>query len=78
MTGSKTKKLYRVKLSVVIVNYNTSILIKNLLSSIYLNNSGIEKQSTEVILLDNGILDPCNKLVKDSPKVRLFRKNFGY
>jgi len=63
---------------VVIVNYNTSILIKNLLSSIYLNKSGIEKHSTEVILLDNGILDPCNKLVKDSPKVRLFRKNFGY
>ncbi len=71
---------YQIELSVVIVNYNTPDLIEKLLESIYKKNSGVNKQSTEVIVLDNGSDFHCDKEVARYPQVRYLKnpENTGF
>ena len=56
---------YPLKLSIGIVNYNTSDLVKKLLESIFKNDSGFRRTDMEVIVLDNGNLDPAKNKIKE-------------
>lgn len=56
---------YPVKLSIGIVNYNTADLTKKLLQSIFDPDSGFDPESMEVIVLDNGRIDPCKDKIKE-------------
>ena len=56
---------YPYKLSIGIVNYNTSDLTKKLLDSIFDEKSGFNKDTMEVIVLDNGNLDPAKNKIKE-------------
>ena len=55
---------YSLKLSIGIVNYNTADLTKKLLESIFKKDSGFDPETMEVIVLDNGLLDPCSSWIK--------------
>ncbi|MDO8498433.1 MAG: glycosyltransferase family 2 protein [bacterium] len=74
------RPFYPVKLSLAIVNYNTADLTQKMLQSIYKKTSGIQDQLTEVVLLDNGHIDPCDKLVKNFPEVKYLQneENTGF
>lgn len=66
-------------LSIIILNYNTKGLLKNLLLSIKKADKG--KYKTEIIVVDNASTDGSQEmLLKDFPKVYLIRnsKNLGY
>ncbi|MBI2011648.1 glycosyltransferase family 2 protein [Candidatus Daviesbacteria bacterium] len=78
--GVTLSSSYQKKLSVVIVNYNTANLVKALLKSIYDKKSGIYKQSTEVVVLDNGKLNPVGSFMKDYPQARYIEnpENTGF
>lgn len=75
---------YPLKLSIGIVNYNTADLTKKLLESI-LNktslslrdkDSGFDKESMEVIVLDNGLIDPCKEKIKEYlPRIRYLQNS---
>lgn len=68
----------KIKLSIVILSYNTKDLLRGCLKS--LEKVGYEL-SFEVIVVDNASVDGSAELVKkDFPKVRLFknRKNLGF
>ncbi|MBI4036080.1 glycosyltransferase family 2 protein [Candidatus Daviesbacteria bacterium] len=54
---------YPLKLSIGIVNYNTADLTKKLLQSIFDKKSGFDEKNMEVIVLDNGLLDPCSSWI---------------
>ncbi len=56
---------YPLKLSIGIVNYNTADLTKKLLQSIFKKDSGFDQDTMEVIVLDNGLLDPCTSWIKE-------------
>ena len=56
---------YPLKLSIGIVNYNTADLTKKLLQSIFRKDSGFDKDTMEVIVLYNGLIDPCTDWIKD-------------
>ncbi len=56
---------YPLKLSIGIVNYNTPDLVKKLLESIFNKDSGYDPQTMEVIVLDNGNIDPCKDAIKE-------------
>lgn len=56
---------YPLKLSIGIVNYNTADLTKKLLQSIFSKASGFDPDTMEVIVLDNGLIDPCESWIKD-------------
>ena len=56
---------YPLKLSIGIVNYNTADLTKKLLISIFNKNSGFDPETMEVIVLDNGLIDPCKDKIKE-------------
>ena len=64
------KPVFSVKLSVVIVNYNTADLTRKLLLSLYDKKSGFDRGTSEIILLDNGELDPCTNFIKEFPEVK--------
>lgn len=65
--------VYPFKLSIGIVNYNTAQLTKKLLQSIP------ESPDIEVIVLDNGTVDPCDSWIKDFPVKYLQNKeNEGF
>lgn len=49
---------YPLKLSIGIVNYNTADLTKKLVESIFDKSSGFDEKNMEVIVLDNGNIDP--------------------
>jgi GT2 family glycosyltransferase len=53
------------KLSIVIVNYNTASLLKNCLSSIYKNPP---KMEYEIIVVDNNSLDNSNEMLREKFK----------
>ncbi|MBI2314617.1 glycosyltransferase family 2 protein [Candidatus Daviesbacteria bacterium] len=62
---------YPLKLSIGIVNYNTADLTKKLLESIFKQGSGFDPKNMEVIVLDNGQIDPCKEAIKEFlPKIK--------
>ncbi len=66
------------KLSVIIVNYNTRKLLKNCLSSIFKKTRGVK---IEVIVVDNASVDGSIEMIqKEFPQVILIknRKNLGF
>ncbi|MEK7617397.1 MAG: glycosyltransferase family 2 protein [Patescibacteria group bacterium] len=60
-----SKVEYPLKLSIGIVNYNTANLTKNALDSIFKKGSGFDEKNMEVIVLDNGLIDPCKDFIKE-------------
>lgn len=74
--GGKGQAEYPLKLSIGIVNYNTSDLTKKLLESIFNKNSGFDSKTMEVIVLDNGQTDPCkDKIKKFHSKVKYLQNS---
>lgn len=72
---------YPLKLSIGIVNYNTSDLTKKLLDSIFNKTSGFDTENMEVIVLDNGDIDPCKEKIKEYlPGIKYLknRENEGF
>ncbi len=75
------KAEYQLKLSICIVSYNTADLTKNLLESIFKKNSGFNKETMEVVVLDNGSDDECREVNKEYlPKIKYLqnRTNEGF
>lgn len=70
---------YPLKLSIGVVNYNTADLTKKLLESIFKKGSGFDEKEMEVIVLDNGLLDPCSSWIKQfNVKYLQNRENEGF
>ncbi|MBI2337676.1 glycosyltransferase family 2 protein [Candidatus Daviesbacteria bacterium] len=72
---------YPLKLSIGIVNYNTADLTRKLLESIFNKNSGFDLEKMEVIVLDNGLIDPAKKAIeKFLPKIKYLenKENEGF
>lgn len=72
---------YPLKLSIGIVNYNTADLTKKLLESIFKEDSGFDLDNMEVIVLDNGQLDPAKDKIKEFlPKIKYLKnpENEGF
>ncbi|MDD5415975.1 MAG: glycosyltransferase family 2 protein [Candidatus Daviesbacteria bacterium] len=72
---------YPLKLSIGIVNYNTPDLTKKLLESIFNIDSGFRPSDMEVIVLDNGLTDPCKDVIKEFlPKIKYLQnqENEGF
>ena len=72
---------YPLKLSIGIVNYNTADLTRKLLESIFKDDSGFDPQTMEVIVLDNGNIDPCQDQIKEYlPKIKYLKneENEGF
>jgi len=70
----------KIKLSVIILNYNTSGLLKACLSAV-LESNGFEGRNMEVIVVDNNSSDGSAEMVrKEFPEVKLIRnkKNLGF
>ena len=65
LKGGNVNTEYPLKLSIGIVNYNTADLTKKLLQSIFSKNSGYDGETMEVIVLDNGNIDPCDETIKE-------------
>lgn len=69
-------------LSIIIVNYNTSSLLRKCLDSIIENNKElIVHNSLEIIVVDNGSVDESREVVKkDYPQVKLLtnKTNVGF
>ncbi len=90
--GKSNKAEYPIKLSIGIVNYNTADLTKKLLDSIFKNTKtpGVQSYSTpgvgigmemEVIVLDNGNVDPCKDRIKAYlPRIKYLKnkENMGF
>lgn len=85
MSSGKQDIVYPLKLSVVIVSYNTADLTKKLLESIFnpgvqsyltpgvkhVRTSGFDPKTMEVIVLDNGSDDNCKEVIKEFlPKIK--------
>ena len=67
---------YPLKLSIGIVNYNTADLTKKLLESIFKKDSGFDTYNMEVIVLDNGAVDPCYEKIKEFlPNIKYLRND---
>ncbi|MBI2017895.1 glycosyltransferase [Candidatus Daviesbacteria bacterium] len=75
---------YPLKLSIGIVNYNTADLTKKLLDSIFETRSHMSSGNTddvEVIVLDNGDIDPCKDKIKEYlPRIKYLKneENEGF
>ncbi len=72
---------YPLKLSIGIVNYNTADLTRKLLQSIFNKESGFAADSMEIIVLDNGMVDPCKEVIQEYlPKVKYLQnqENEGF
>lgn len=70
----------RIKLSVIILNYNTADLLSSCLSAV-LASKGFERGQLEVIAVDNNSSDNSVEMVmKDYPAVKLIRneRNLGF
>lgn len=88
LTGGKPELMesvtnieYPFKLSVGIVNYNTADLTKKLLQSIFAKGSGFRPDYMEVIVLDNGLIDPCKDEIKEFiPRIKYLanKENEGF
>lgn len=67
---------YSLKLSIGIVNYNTPELTKKLLESIFNKISGFRQNDMEVIVLDNGLIDPCKDAIKEFlPRIKYMQNS---
>lgn len=72
----KVEPEYPLKLSIGIVNYNTADLTKKLLESIFKKDSGFDPEIMEVIVLDNGLIDPCKDKIKEFlPRIKYLQNN---
>ena len=72
---------YQLEFSICIVNYNTSDLVKKLVSSIFKKDSGFDEKKMEVIVLDNGNIDPVKDVLGEYlPKVEYLKneENEGF
>lgn len=72
---------YPLKLSIGIVNYNTADLTKKLVESIFKKGSGFDPKTMEIIVLDNGDIDPCEDILKEYlPKIKYIKnkENQGF
>lgn len=72
---------YPFKLSIGIVNYNTADLTMKLLKSIFNDKSGFRSDKMEVIVLDNGLIDPCKDAITEFlPRIKYLRnpENEGF
>jgi hypothetical protein len=81
ISGADQDIEYPLELSIGIVNYNTADLTKKLLESIFQKDSGFNPKTMEVIVLDNGLIDPCREKIKDFlPKVKYLvnKENEGF
>ncbi len=70
----------KIKLSIIILSYNTSGLLKACLSAV-LASDGFKSKELEVIVVDNNSSDNSIKMVqREYPEVKLIRnkKNFGF
>lgn len=70
----------KIKLSVIILNFNTSGLLKTCISAV-LASTGFEDKELEVIVVDNNSSDSSVEMVeKEYRQVKLIRnkKNFGF
>ena len=70
-------KYNRIKVSIIILNWNGEKLLQECLDSVYKNNL----QNTEIILVDNASTDNSIGLVKQNfPEIKIIRnkKNYGY
>ncbi len=56
---------YPLELSIGIVNYNTAKLTKELVESLLKQDSGFNKDTMEIIVLDNGDIDPSYLQLQD-------------
>ena len=68
----------QIELSIIIVNYNTSALLKECLNSIY---TTLSKINFEIFVVDNNSSDDSVKMVKDYfSQVKLIenKKNIGF
>lgn len=76
MSSGNTDIEYPLKLSVGIVNYNTADLTKKLLKSIFNMDSGFRPNDMEVVVLDNGTVDPCQEKIKEYlPKIKYLQNS---
>ncbi len=78
---SPTNIEYPIKLSIGIVNYNTADLTKKLVESIFKKDSGFDPNIMEIIVLDNGLIDPAKDHIKEYlPKIKYLRneENQGF
>ncbi|MBI2196712.1 glycosyltransferase [Candidatus Daviesbacteria bacterium] len=67
---------YPIKLSIGIVNYNTPELTRKLLKSIFDMDSGFRRNDMEVVVLDNGRIDPCRDKIKEFlPKLKYLQNS---
>lgn len=66
---------YPLRLSIGIVNYNTPDLTKKLLESIFKKGSGFNPENMEVIVLDNGNIDPALPQLKEYADKFKYLKN---
>jgi len=72
---------YPFKLSIGIVNYNTADLTRKLLDSIFEKGSGFNENNMEVIVLDNGKVDPSLEKIKEYlPRIKYLKneENEGF
>lgn len=88
--GGVQEAEYPLKLSIGIVNYNTADLTKKLLQSIFKQQNpgmstqpmpGMGKETIEVIVVDNGDVDPCKDKIKEYlPKIKYIKnkENEGF
>lgn len=75
------KKRYPLELSIVIVNYKTASLTIKLLETIFDSKSGFNKNTSEVIVLDNASGDNVGTLIKKRfPKTKFIqnKENTGF
>ena len=64
---------YPIRLSILVSDYKTSDLTKNLLKSVYKKGSGFDPKQDEVIVLDNATDDDFESVMKLYPQVRYIR-----
>ena len=70
----------KIKLSVVILSYNTSGLLKQCLAAVLASN-GFESKELEIIVVDNNSSDGSAEMIeKEYPEIKLIRnkKNLGF
>ena len=70
----------KIKLSVIILNYNTAGLLKTCLSAV-LESNGFEGKELEIVVVDNNSSDNSVEMVrKEYPDIKLIRnkKNLGF
>lgn len=68
---------YPIRMSILVSDFKTSDLTKNLLKSVYRKNSGFDPKQDEVIVLDNATEDDFESVMKLYPDVRYIRNTIN-